>query len=203
MKNSASDFGKDLGLMHEVVVTGRKVGFTSEDWGVLAHNENKIREVLGLIRGDVAIQFDSIVHIDCLVRPAYPDWVKEVLRPELEGTGPAKYDVAKLEQWLHDGQKNGGWIKGQVIYEYLKEKKMLEPCLGLSDLLAIKAKGIYFFRQHFAGKAVLGWKSTVQHHHNNLLRVPYLCDDGEEVILRWAWLKNYLNDEFLTLRFTS
>lgn len=34
------EFGKDFGLMHEVVVTGRKAGADKEFWSVLAHNED-------------------------------------------------------------------------------------------------------------------------------------------------------------------
>ena len=34
------EFGKDFGLIHEVVVTGRKAGATKEFWAKLAHDEN-------------------------------------------------------------------------------------------------------------------------------------------------------------------
>ncbi len=56
MKNSASQFGKDLGLMSEVVVTGRKAGFNEKDWGKLAHDEDVMTEVLSVVRGHAAIQ---------------------------------------------------------------------------------------------------------------------------------------------------
>jgi hypothetical protein len=32
----------------------------------------------------------------------YPEWVTKVMHPELEGTGPAEYDLAKVEQWFPD-----------------------------------------------------------------------------------------------------
>ena len=185
--NSASEFGKDLGLMHEVVVTGRKVGFTSEDWAMLAHDEKKIRQVLELIRGNVTLQFDSIIRVDRSVRPTYPDWARIVMHPELENLGPVEFDAAKLELWLHEGQKDGKWVNGQVIYEYLKEKKMLENCLGLSDLIAIQAKGIDFFRRYLAGKAVFAWKSVVRNRSGNL-SVPCLYEYGDKVVLHWHWL---------------
>jgi len=187
--NSASEFGKDLGLMHEVVVTGRKAGFTSEDWAMLAHDESKIRQVLDLIRGNATLQLDSMICVDRSVRPTYPDWVRIVMHPDLENVGPSEFDAAKLELWLHDDQKGLKWIKGQVIYEYLKEKKMLENCLGLSDLIAIQAKGIDFFRRYLAGKAVFAWKSVVRN-RNGYLNVPYLCERGDKVVLNWIWLDN-------------
>jgi hypothetical protein len=200
--NSASEFGKDLGLMHEVTVTGRKVGFTPEDWGVLAHDESKIRQVLNLIRGNATLQSDSIIRVNRSIRPTYPDWMKEVLHLGLEDTGPAEFDVVKLELWLHKDQKGGKWVKGQKIYEHLKKEKMLESCLGLSDLLAIQAKSIEFFRQHFAGKAVFGWKSVVRN-RDGLLHAPYLYEYGKQVVLYWHWLEIDWYDFNPALRFAS
>ncbi|MFH0814898.1 MAG: hypothetical protein V1902_02345 [Candidatus Falkowbacteria bacterium] len=42
------DFGKDLGLVHEVVVTGRKVGAGRDFWARLAHDEAFFRRVVEL-----------------------------------------------------------------------------------------------------------------------------------------------------------
>lgn len=41
MSANNEDFGKDLGLMSEVVVTGRKVGMSKTAWAFLAHNETE------------------------------------------------------------------------------------------------------------------------------------------------------------------
>lgn len=43
-------FGKDLGLVHEAVVTGRKAGYTEQDWAALAHDLKLSRSVLAFIR---------------------------------------------------------------------------------------------------------------------------------------------------------
>lgn len=48
MKNST--FGKDLGLIHELVVTGRTAGFTQKDWSALAHDVNLARLTLDFLR---------------------------------------------------------------------------------------------------------------------------------------------------------
>ena len=145
---------------------------------------------------------DNIIRVDRSVRPVYPDWVRIVMHPELEATGPVEYDVTSLEQWLHGGQKNGGWVRGEKIYEHLKDKKMLESCLGLADLVAIQSKGIAFFRQHFAGKALFGWRSVVRRRNDNLL-APYLYESGDEVVLYWYWLNNDWNGLNPALRFAS
>lgn len=39
MNANNEEFGKDLGLMSEVVITGRKTGLSKASWAFLAHNE--------------------------------------------------------------------------------------------------------------------------------------------------------------------
>jgi hypothetical protein len=85
----------------------------------------------------------------------YPEWVTKVMHPELEGTGPAEYDLAKVEQWFPDEQKRGVMV-GNRIYEHLKSINMLDSCLGLRDLEEIQKKGVAFFREPFKGKVVFG-----------------------------------------------
>lgn len=130
----------------------------------------------------------ELVRVDRTVRPTYPSWwMREVLHPELEMRGPSEFDCAKLELWLHNMQKNGT-VKGQVIYDCLKQNDMLASCLNLQDLEAIQKKGIAHFRKHFKGQAVFGWKSVVRNDNGSLL-VPYLCGNDGEVFLNWDWLE--------------
>lgn len=56
---SVSDFGKDLGLMHEVVVTGRKAGADREFWVKIAHDEGAFREAVKAVNGmDILLAVD-------------------------------------------------------------------------------------------------------------------------------------------------
>ncbi len=142
-----------------------------------------------------------IVHVDCAVSPSYPDFVKKIMHPDLELTGPAEYDMQTLGLLLHNDQKSG-YTTGNKIYERLKKDKALNDCLGLTDLLAIQAKGIKVFRSLFAGKAVFGWKSVVQS-TNGILLVPYLIGDGGRVVLNWRWLGSYWNSNNPALRFSK
>ncbi len=135
---------------------------------------------------DLLNEWNPVIHVDRSIRPEYPDFVKEVKYPELELTGPADFDVTKLERYLHPKQVNG-YATGNEIHEELIAKKMLEGCLGLADLKAIQARGIGFFRKHFAGKAVFGWKSVVLDGYGRLY-VPSLCEGGGKVGLGWSWL---------------
>ena len=148
------------------------------------------------------LPLDPIVRVDPSIKPSYPSWVKEPLHPELELTGPAEFDASMLELWLHEKQRTGR-IQGHDLYKYLEDnEKMLESCLGLTDLLAIQAKGIAFFRKHFAGKAIFGWKSAVQYAGGRRF-VPCLCEVGGEVVLCWYWLDDVWYSGCPALRFAK
>ena len=130
---------------------------------------------------------DFIVRVDRSVRPTYPEWMKKVMHPDLEGTGPAEYDLQRqIEEWPHDDPKTGV-VSGNIIYKALKHDNALADQLGLADLFAIQVKGIAVFRKLFAGKAVFGWKSVVEDRCGHLY-VPYLYEGGDGVVLYWSWL---------------
>lgn len=170
----------------------------------------EFRKVLGLgpVRKIVSFEKkpepvpDIIVRVDRSIRPVYPDWMKLVMHPELEPTGPAEYDLATIDPWLHDGQKNGRSMEGHKLYEYLKENGMLESCLSLRDGEEIQKKGIAVFRKFFQGKAVFLWKSVVQNRDGDF-RVPYLCKTGGWVVMGWSWLDNDWFGSNPALRFAS
>lgn len=145
---------------------------------------------------------DTIIRVDRSIRPVYPDWVKTVMHPELENTGPDEYDLATIEPWLHDGQKNGKWIGGQDLYEHHKKYEMLASSLSLRDGEEIQKKGIVVFRKFFGGKAVFLWKSVVQDRDGNL-DVPCLVGRGDEVVVLWYWLGLNWDGGYPALRFAS
>ena len=142
-------------------------------------------------------EWNPIITVDRTIRPSYPDLVREVKYPELELAGPAKFDVRKIKTFLHYKQMDCS-ATGNKIHEELLAKKLLEDCLGLADLWAIRARGIGFFQKYFAGKAIFGWKSVVMGCDGGFY-VPYLCDEGDEVKLRWRWLCDnfYFNNHAL------
>ncbi|MEK7650606.1 MAG: hypothetical protein AAB364_01910 [Patescibacteria group bacterium] len=75
----AEEFGKDLGLMHEVVVMGRKAGFGREEWATIAHSESLMRKTLEFVRNlhisrfpaslPVAEKIERIAKLVKLIRP--------------------------------------------------------------------------------------------------------------------------------------
>lgn len=144
-----------------------------------------------------------VVRVDRSIKPQYPDFVKEVLHPELECEGPVEFHLRTgLTQWLHDKQKGGGYTTGNVIYEHLKENGLLPSCLNLQDGLAIQAKGIAVFRKLFQGKVLPLWKSIVRYGGGGL-RVPCLCGGGSRVVVDWRWLDSRFIGGDPALRFVS
>jgi len=130
---------------------------------------------------------NTIIRVDRTVKPVYPDWLKKVMHPELEAQGPAEYDLANVEQWLHDGQKGGKWIEGNKIYAHLKDNDLLKTCLTLRDGEEIKKNGVEAFRKFFKGKALFLWGSVVRHDGGSLF-VPCLDDGGDRVVVSWGRL---------------
>jgi hypothetical protein len=166
---------------------------------------------LKFLRGELVVQpvvipeplpepvLDFIVRVDRSVKPTYPDWMKKVMHPDLELAGPAEYDLSKVDQWLHDDQKRGS-VVGNTIYKHLQKGDNLATCLNLQDGLAIQQKGIAVFRKLFAGKAVFLWGSVVRYSYGDL-DVPYLCESGGEVVVRWGWLDGRWSSRNPALRF--
>lgn len=148
------------------------------------------------------VVIDPIIRVDRSIRPSYPDWVKRVMHPELENTGPAEYDITKTELWLHDGQKDGKWIEGNKIYTHLKDTGNLKNHCGPRDLEEIQKKGIAFFRKHFKGKVVFAWQGIVRDRNGDLY-VPYLYGYGGKVVLVWSWLAYVWDGNGPGLRFAS
>lgn len=150
----------------------------------------------------VATTNSDLVCVDRSIRPTYPDGMTGLLHPELECVGPAEFDLAKIELWLHDGQKNGGMVNGREIYDHLKETDGLKSCLNLQTALAIQAKEIECFRKFFGNKVVYFWQSVVRDSDGDL-SVPYLYDRGDEVVLNWDWLDDDWLDRESAARFAE
>jgi len=187
-----------LGVLFDII---NKVGSTDGELWRIRFAEVLREGVKGAPLSPEA-PLDTLIRVDRSIRPVYPYWVKTVMHPELEPTGLAEYDLTSVALWLHDGQKNGRSMKGNKLYEYLKDKKMLERCLSLRDGEEIQKKGIAVFRKFFQGKAVFLWKSVVQYRFGHL-RVPFLCESDGKVVVGWYWLDDGWHGRNPALRFAS
>lgn len=179
-------------------------------------NLGQIEALLNLIGGEAAIPrilsgelvvvkreppvLDTIIRVDRSIRPVYPAFVKKVMHPELEVTGPAQYSLTQVGLWLYPDQRNG--VVGNIIYMSLKCDNALADHLGLVDLRAIQAKGFVVFRKLFGVKTIFGWRSVVRGHSvKGRLFVPCLYGTGERVLLHWVRLENRWDDNSPAGRF--
>jgi hypothetical protein len=191
-----------------LIESGYLADFFAGKWNEV--NRTDFRKLAKLAPEDFGVKsipepepvLDPIIRVDRSIRPSYPDWMKEVMHPELESVGPAEYDISAIEQWLHDGQKDGKYIEGNKIYNHLKKTDTLKTCLGLRDLEEIQKKGIAFFRKHFKGKAVFGW-AGVMRDRNGYLVVPYLYEFDGKVVLDWHWTDGVWHGNDPALRLAS
>lgn len=145
---------------------------------------------------------ETIVRIDRAVHPIYPNWVKKVMRPELESAGPTEYDLGTIQLWFHNKQMNGDRATGQEIYGFLKGANLLEGCLGLADGLAIQQMGVAVFRKFFVGKVAFLWRSVVQGRFGRRY-VPYLIERDDKVVVDWDWFVSVWDDDDPAVRFAS
>ena len=143
---------------------------------------------------------NTIVHVNRSASPVYPAFVKAVMHPQLEHTGPAEFDLAKVKLWRHTGQKGWKVISGHIIYRYLKNTVMIENCLSLLDGQGIQKKmqgrggirslmkGLDLYQSFFNGQSVGLWKSVIRN-NDGLLVVPCLNECCGKVGIIWMHLE--------------
>ncbi len=60
---SLGNFGKDLGLMHELVLAGRKLGVGSDFFSKLAHNPMLFRRVIEMVKADTTSYSSELMDV--------------------------------------------------------------------------------------------------------------------------------------------
>jgi len=132
-----------------------------------------------------------------------PAWITEQPFPALGARPPEKYDLASVEQWLHDDQKNGNTVIGYELFGFLTKQDMFASCLSAWDLEAIQARGLDVFRRFFAGKTLLGWGSIGFDVRSRVV-VSCLRELNGELVLDWLPIDSpniRLGAEYPVLRF--
>ena len=60
----SSEFGADYGLIHEAVITGRKVGAGKDFWATLAHSEELFAKVVAFVATAMRVVFALVAKLD-------------------------------------------------------------------------------------------------------------------------------------------
>jgi len=132
------------------------------------------------VGASIANQLDNIIRVDPANRPESFLRRDVMLYPELQDEGPNEYDINQIEEW-HYPESIGNQKSGQTIVDYLVARDDLGAQLGVEDLWAIQAKGIDFFRTHFAGKNIFAWKSA--YNDGRVISVPFLTEVSGQVVI--------------------
>lgn len=143
---------------------------------------------------------DKNVIIDLSAPSEYLEFSERVIYPESQ-KGVREFNPKTLEQWFH-GDYIKGKVTGQIIFDYLNVNGLFADCLGFPELEGIQKRGISFFREHFEGKAVFGWRAVLKL-PNGDYRVPYLIEYLGEVVLCLYWVGAFWKENFVALCFTE
>jgi hypothetical protein len=114
------EFGKDLGLIQEAIVTGRNVGATREFWAKLAHEADWFMQVVDVLEGRAIFRHDNHVVLDDHL-PAVGK-MKTVAHSQY-GTGP--WDEMNIE--LMKTHVSDRKFLNYNFLEYLFSRKYLIP----------------------------------------------------------------------------
>jgi hypothetical protein len=145
---------------------------------------------------------NTTVRVDRSVELSYPAWVKNLAHPELESTGMAEYDLAKVSCWVHPIQRDD-WFRSRSIYEHLKRNNMLESCLGLHDGLEIQKMDMSLFLKIFGYSLHLYlWRSVAESVDGRFM-VPSLVALPSQLQIYWEWLGEDLNSYRPAVRFPA
>ncbi len=185
-----SQFGQDLGLVHEAVVTGRKVGANERFWATLAHNEEVFKQAVAFVMSLVPMVF-------CL-RPAIKrDMLKEGWK-KLEKDSKAKEGefVSELEEFLTKDDTEG-YISGNELEKRIKGRDDLAGQRHLEAMLWDQASIPVEWRNFY-----LVAPGTVWVYSNGCRDVPYLYWDGKQWVLDFFWIDYFFDsiDRLVRLR---
>lgn len=150
---------------------------------------------------EILDEWDPIIRVDRTVRATCLSFVEEVKYPEFELMGPSEFDIRKIERWYHPKQINR-YVTVNEIHDELLAKKLLEGCLNILDLMAIKSRGVRFFRKHFLGKNPSAWKSPYRASWGNF-NIMYLYERDDEVRAGYHCLDDLINSDYPALRFAN
>lgn len=133
----SSEFGTDHGLIHEAVVTGRKVGAGKDFWAILAHSEELFAKVVAFVADAMRVVFNLVAKID----------------RDMAGWTCTKSVEAKegefepfLVEFLQSGE---GCISGEEMLKRAKEQVILTELRHAEAMLREQDKIPVDYRKHY------------------------------------------------------
>lgn len=118
---------------------------------------------------------DSIIRVDRSIVPIFPHDAKKFIHGDPEYSGANEYDVKNIFTYTHKGDSKN-------IYIYKINDESINDHLDYYDLLAIKSKGVNFFRNNFICR-IYGLKGAVE--ANDDIYFPALESGNDGLFINW------------------
>ena len=170
---SSSDFGKDHGLIHEAVVTGREVGAGKEFWAALAHSKEVFRETLAFVMNFPPLVFQLTATFDHDKRQ--DDWKLKADTTAKEGE--FRPELAEI---LREGESH---VPGETMLERAEDfglgQHHAEAMLRHQPAIPKEWR-----------KYTLVFTGTVWRDPGGHRDVPFLCWSGKEWRLNFSQLRS-------------
>ena len=169
------------GQIHQLANALEMANFSPDDVTKLGQFEN-LSEVRGLFLGTHEIK--RLKHlIDCDASPFCPDEWK--VEKHCNG-GQLEWDVSKIQLCLSEKQKDGGWVGGNKLREWLEGKAVLN-----ANVLDYLLRNTQLIPEEWKNKYVFFW-GTIYRDPGGVLVVRCLAWLGGG----WDWASSWLGSGF-------
>jgi len=181
----STEFGQDHGLIHEAVVTGRKVGAGKDFWSALAHSEELFAKVVAFMATTLKAVFRFVPGFD-------HDMTKDGWKL-LNDSGTKKGEFEpELGEFLKDKE---GFVNGE---EMMTRAQTMGNCAGQRHAEAMLRDSSKIPEEW--RKYVLVFTDTVWQGSDGSRRVAYLGWDGDRWCLCFYWLRRDFDQGYRLVR---
>lgn len=148
-------FGADLGLLHEVAVTGRKVGADETFWATLAHDETMFRQVVNMVSG-----------VPASTTPVTLDQAESIMGTNFHGVNALEKFLGRSLSAKNKRDLNKAVPFSAEVLEACRDTHVLVACAGISlmevwnvqtALFYAKSDPWYKSQQFATTKVKAGW----------------------------------------------
>ena len=168
----SSEFGSDHGLIHETIVTGRKVGAGKDFWATLAHNEELFAKVVAFVATATRVVFSLIAKIDRDIA----GWTC---------IEPVKAEEGEFESFLAEFLEPGeSCLGGEEMVKIAKKQGILTGLRHAEAMLRDQDRIPADWRKYYLVFPEV-WQSPRGRRY-----VFYLYWDGDRWCLGYNWLGN-------------
>lgn len=178
-------FGKDLGLVHQVVVAGREIGMDHGVWAYLAISRRAIKKVVETVRELLQFSQEDFDNLGKWMSKMGIDFPVDDRESEYKNGSFSSY--SEISRWFHDGKFCELFLKAP------HNEAIRILCAEMECLFIIA----YAYSSAYAEKHHLGTKFNTEPITGLLDVFPNLCDERNSLVqgARYLTCKDFLANE--------